>query len=105
MKTIIFCFLIPGAIIAIIQASDLDNDVISYSLGDDARGLFKINKDTGELTLNKVLDREKNVSNHALSYENHGFPFLCLLQTIKIMLQLLLCLCFALGLLRISEII
>ncbi|XP_065051300.1 protocadherin-like wing polarity protein stan [Rhopilema esculentum] len=47
-----------GAIIAIIQASDLDNDVISYSLGDDARGLFRINKDTGELTLNKVLDRD-----------------------------------------------
>jgi len=50
-----------GTTIAIIQATDPDNDVITYSLGDAANGFFTINKNTGELMPATVLDREKHV--------------------------------------------
>ena len=36
-------------------------------MGNEAEGLFKINKDTGELMLGAVLDREKDVRNSLLS--------------------------------------
>jgi len=49
-----------GTTIAIIQATDPDNDVITYSLGDAANGFFTINKNTGELMPATVLDREKH---------------------------------------------
>ena len=60
----LFSFL--GTTIAVVQAMDPDNDIVTFSLGEDAKGRFKINKDTGELMLNTVLDREQNVCMNAL---------------------------------------
>eukprot|EP00794_Sanderia_malayensis_P017016 gene17016-18730_t len=48
-----------GSTIAIVRATDPDNDKVMYALGRDAQGKFKINSATGELMLNTVLDREK----------------------------------------------
>ena len=52
--------LFKGTNVLKIKALDKEEDPITYELGADAQGRFKINSLTGQITANVVLDREVN---------------------------------------------
>ncbi len=56
----------PGDPVGQVQASDSDGDVLTYSLTDDAGGLFAIDAHTGVITVAGALDYETAIS-HQLS--------------------------------------
>ncbi|USE39574.1 cadherin repeat domain-containing protein [Endozoicomonas sp. SCSIO W0465] len=56
----------PGAEVGQVQASDADGDTLTFSLTDDAGGLFAIDGATGVITVAGVLDYE-TASSHQLT--------------------------------------
>ena len=52
--------LITGTKVLKVEAVDNEGHPITYELGSDAQGKFKINSVTGQITANEVLDREVN---------------------------------------------
>ena len=52
--------LITGTKVLKVEATDKEGHPITYELGSDAQGKFKINSVTGQITANEVLDREVN---------------------------------------------
>ena len=52
----------PGTIVGGVHASDVEDDVLTYSLIDDAGGLFTIDSATGLISVASALDYEKATS-------------------------------------------
>ena len=73
MKKTITPSSITGTNVLKIKATDREGDPITYELGADSKGRFKIHSITGQITANEVLDREVWINiywilQHALTY-------------------------------------